>query len=138
VLCGAGYLAPPAPDGRFWIGSTYDRDEDRDDVRPADDARIRGLFTDWPGLAATLGEVRSDERFAAVRVTTPDRLPMVGWLPDPADAVPTLVSLAHGSRGSVTAPFGAALLVAMACGEPPPLALPHLRRLDPCRVRGCA
>jgi glycine/D-amino acid oxidase-like deaminating enzyme len=46
----------------------------------------------------------------------------------------TVASLAHGSRGAVTAPWAAELLVRAACGEPLPLSIDYWQRLVPGRA----
>lgn len=132
VLCTSGYLAPPSSDGITWIGSTFDRDDVGRDLRAPDDARIRDHFAALPELAGALTHSETVARFAAVRNATTDRMPMIGSLPHPSD-VPMIASLAHGSRGAVTAPWAASLLVAAAFAEPLPLSSNYWQRLLPAR-----
>jgi tRNA 5-methylaminomethyl-2-thiouridine biosynthesis bifunctional protein len=132
VLCTSGYLAPPSSDGITWIGSTFDRDDVGRDLRAHDDARIRDHFAALPELAGALTHSETVARFAAVRNATTDRMPMIGSLPHPSD-VPMVASLAHGSRGAVTAPWAASLLAAAAFAEPLPLSSNYWQRLLPAR-----
>ncbi|MGK0205062.1 MAG: tRNA 5-methylaminomethyl-2-thiouridine biosynthesis bifunctional protein [Planctomycetota bacterium] len=132
VLCTSGYLAPPSSDGITWIGSTFDRDDIGRDLRVSDDARIRGHFAALPDLADTLTHSDAVVRFAAVRNATNDRLPMIGTLVHPSE-IPTVASLAHGSRGAVTAPWAASLLAGAAFAEPLPLSSDYWQRLLPAR-----
>lgn len=125
VLCTNGYLCPPDDDGLTWLGSTYDRHDDATDERPQDDARVRDRFDGLPALAYALRGAPTARRFVGVRASTPQRLAQIGYAaPDRA------VSLAHGSRGAVTAPWAAALLAAVAFGEPLPATAAQRDRLQ--------
>ena len=117
VLCTNGYLCPPGEDGLTWLGSTYDRHDDATDERPQDDARVRSRFDGLPALATTLRDAATARRFVGVRASTPQRIAQIGFA-SPRRAV----SLAHGSRGAVTAPWAGELLAAAAFGEPLPTA----------------
>ena len=115
VLCTNGYLCPPSPEGLTWLGSTYDRHDVATDERPWDDQRIRDLFDGIPALAGALRDAPTLRRFVAVRAATPQRIARVGFT-----APGRAVSLGHGSRGAVTAPWAGELLAAAAFGEPLP------------------
>lgn len=128
ALCTAGYLSPPTTDGVTWLGSTFDRNDDGSDQRSSDDLLIRAHFAALPELAEQLRKLPTTRRFAAVRNTTGNRLPMIGC----ADS--NTASLAHGSRGAVTAPWAADLLVRHAFGEPLPLSMDYWQRLSPHRT----
>lgn len=132
VLCTSGYYSPPAANGVAWVGSTFDRDDDSCEQRTADDERILAHFAALPDLAQSLSRATTKQRFAAVRNASADRLPFVGVLPV-AKGNQTIASLAHGSRGAVTAPWAAELLVRAACGEPLPLSIDYWQRLLPSR-----
>ncbi len=141
VVCGTGYVAPLGDD-RFVTGSTYDTTDLDLAPRSADDrdnlARP-GVPRGAVVLAAETG----------LRTTTPDRVPRVGPLPDPAHPAPLRapasrplpprflpgiwVTVGHGSRGSVTAPLAAELLAAWAYGEATPLDHDLAVRLLPAR-----
>ncbi len=129
VLCTTGYLAPPDAEGLSWLGSTYDRLDESTEPRPDDDARVLEHFGARGALAEALDGARVERRFVGVRWTTSDRIPALGSLSGDRD-VPTMVSLAHGSRGAVTAPWTAEVLTTRAFGEPAPAAPDHLRRLS--------
>ena len=125
VICTNGYLCPPGGDGLTWLGSTYDRHDDRADERPQDDHRVRDRFDALPALAAALRAAPTARRFAAVRASTPQRIALVGF------AAPDLaVTLGHGSRGAVTGPWACELLAAAAFGEPLPATPKHWARLQ--------
>jgi len=132
VICTSGYLAPPSDDGITWIGSTFDRDDCSRDLRVRDDARIRDHFAALPGITAALTGNETVTRFAAIRNATSNRLPMIGSVPHPSNT-PVVASLAHGSRGAVTAPWAASLLTAAAFAEPLPLSTNYWQRLSPVR-----
>jgi len=68
--------------------------------------------------------------WSGVRTKSPDHLPIVGWVEGSA------VSVAHGSKGSVTAPIAAALVVAQWLGLPWPVPRSVARALEPARVAG--
>ncbi|MCA8943631.1 MAG: FAD-dependent oxidoreductase, partial [Planctomycetes bacterium] len=157
VLSGAGYATPADAEGLGWIGSTYDRGDASAAVRDGDDERILSHFAAFAELRVALTDSNVERRFAGVRATTPDRLPYVGALPslqrftarfgaairshaETASPSPnawepaTLVSLAHGSRGAVTAPFAGELLAARAFGEPLPIRPDSRLRIEPARA----
>ena len=132
VLCTSGYLTPPSHDGLTWIGSTFDRDDAECDLRASDDHRIHAHFAALPDIATSIAHSDTVQRFAGVRNATEDRLPMIGSL-DHATDTTTVASLAHGSRGAVTAPWAARLLADAAFGEPLPLSTSYWQRLLPGR-----
>lgn len=156
VLSAGGYLIPSRDRRSAWIGATYDRGDEDGRVHESDDERVLREFAALDGCDfVAAAEVRG--RFAAVRMTTPDRLPYVGAVPEPdafRDAFGaairsrahraastrsawrerTVATLAHGSRGSVTGPFAGEILAARAFGEPVPLAPHALARLHPARA----
>lgn len=125
VVCTTGYLCPPSADGLTWLGSTYDRHDDRIDERPDDDARVFGKFDALPSVAAALRGAATERRFVGVRATTAQRVARIG-LPEPGQGV----SLAHGSRGAVTGPWAGELLAAAAFGEAIPTTPAHWSRLQ--------
>ena len=130
VLCTNGYLCPPGADGITWLGSTYDRGDEGTDERSADDARVRERFDALPALAASLRAAPTARRFVGVRASTPQRIARIGVAADGR-----MVTLAHGSRGAVTAPWAGELLAAAAFGEPLPATPAQWSRLQE-RARG--
>ncbi|MBD9424660.1 bifunctional tRNA (5-methylaminomethyl-2-thiouridine)(34)-methyltransferase MnmD/FAD-dependent 5-carboxymethylaminomethyl-2-thiouridine(34) oxidoreductase MnmC [Pseudomonas sp. PDM15] len=147
VLCAEGYVAPPRA-GEHTLGASFDFHAE--DLAPtaAEHAGnldlLREISTD---LAARLGAEHLDPAQlagrAAFRCTSPDYLPIVGPLADPAafaeayavlgkDArqVPDApcpwldglyVNSGHGSRGLISAPLCGELLAAWLSDEPLPL-----------------
>lgn len=142
VLCREAYLTPSSS-GVTCAGATYDLDDDPQLRAASHDEnveRLRALVSD-PGAALgapLLGRV-------GFRCVAPDRLPLVGRLPDFAAAgaterlrdVPRYPGL-HGllgyaSRGLIWAPLAAELLAAQLEGEPLPLEMALVDALDPAR-----
>ena len=157
VLCGESYVAP-ARNGRHCLGATFDVGDAATDLRAADDvANLDALRALAPALSDAIGTSAGDDTprarpaddnrtrssRAAVRVVTPDYLPIAGAALDadrfrerfaalardattrfdePAPWLPGLfVSTGHGSRGLVTAPIAGELIAALVTGEPLPL-----------------
>jgi tRNA 5-methylaminomethyl-2-thiouridine biosynthesis bifunctional protein len=142
VLCREAYLTP-APDGLACAGATYELDADsalRQSSQHENIERLRALLSDphVAGAAPLAGRV-------GFRCVAPDRLPLVGRLPDfgAAGATerlrevprhPGLFSLlGYASRGLIWAPLAAELLAAQLEGEPLPLEASLVDALDPAR-----
>lgn len=155
VVSGKHYIIPDA--SSVIIGASFDRDDDDNSIREKDNAFNRtGLENIVPG--ACVCDVAM-EAFAGVRATTPDRLPLVGPIPDSSGCAEVYSDLRHGrelshypalpviegafvlgglgSRGIVTAPLAAELLADFITGGKQinpwtPLINParfHIRRL---------
>jgi tRNA 5-methylaminomethyl-2-thiouridine biosynthesis bifunctional protein len=141
VVCREAYMTPPVH-GIVSVGATYDSDSDAS-LRLASQqenlARAReilpGALQGEPPLAGRVG----------FRCMAPDRLPLVGALPDYGASlrmerlrdVPRHTGL-HGllgyaSRGLIWAPLAAELLAAQLEGEPLPLESDLAAALDPAR-----
>ena len=147
VVCAEGYVAPPRGD-EHTLGASFDFHSD--DLAPTV-AEHQGNLTLLDEIStdlaqrlgrATLHPEQLQGR-AAFRCTSPDYLPIVGPIADPAafaqayaalskDArqVPEVpcpwleglyVNSGHGSRGLITAPLSGELIAAWASGEPLPL-----------------
>jgi tRNA 5-methylaminomethyl-2-thiouridine biosynthesis bifunctional protein len=142
VLCREAYITPPSQ-GVCSFGASYDADADpalRASSQQANLANIRDLLRDADiGVGAPLrGRV-------GFRCVAPDRLPLVGRLPDVDAAggrerlreVPRHAGLyallGYASRGLIWAPLAAELLAAQLEGEPLPLAASLVDALDPAR-----
>ncbi|MGX4642776.1 FAD-dependent 5-carboxymethylaminomethyl-2-thiouridine(34) oxidoreductase MnmC [Massilia sp. SYSU DXS3249] len=142
VLCREAYLTPAAG-GIACAGATYDLDADPL-LRPASQRenidRLRALVSD--PAAATDAPLDGRVGFRSV---APDRLPLVGALPD-FDAAgsterlrdvprhPGLYGLlGYASRGLIWAPLCAELLAARLENEPLPLEANLIDALDPAR-----
>lgn len=146
ALCREGYLTP-AVDGIHCLGATYARDGDPE-CRLADHAEnLERLEQMLPGAGADLAAARLAGR-VGFRAAAPDRLPLVGALPDPAAQLTRAARLAelprlpglHGllgyaSRGLVWAALAAETLASQLDGEPMPLEADLLDSLDPGRFR---
>jgi tRNA 5-methylaminomethyl-2-thiouridine biosynthesis bifunctional protein len=142
VLCREAYLTP-APGGIACAGATYDLDGDPQ-LRAASQQenidRLRNLVSDPQAAegAPLAGRV-------GFRCVAPDRLPLVGRLPDFAAAGSTerlrdvprhpglYALLGYASRGLIWAPLAAELLAAQLEGEPLPLEVALVDALDPAR-----
>jgi tRNA 5-methylaminomethyl-2-thiouridine biosynthesis bifunctional protein len=120
------YVAPTQTGLMF--GATHDRDDATADWRAGDDARnLAALAARRPRLAARLAGVPLHGR-AAVRATTPDRLPLAG------PVAPGLFVLGgFGARGFTLAPLLAEHVAAEALGAPSPLPEPLATIVDPGR-----
>ncbi|NIF29539.1 bifunctional tRNA (5-methylaminomethyl-2-thiouridine)(34)-methyltransferase MnmD/FAD-dependent 5-carboxymethylaminomethyl-2-thiouridine(34) oxidoreductase MnmC [Pantoea sp. Tr-811] len=147
VVCAEGYVAPPR-DGEHTLGASFDFHSD--DLAPTvaeHQGNLALLDEISPDLAQRLGAAALDagqlQGRAAFRCTSPDYLPIVGPLAEPAAfaeafavlgkdarqvpevACPWLdglyVNSGHGSRGLITAPLSGELIAAWVCGEPLPL-----------------
>ncbi|MBX9961827.1 MAG: bifunctional tRNA (5-methylaminomethyl-2-thiouridine)(34)-methyltransferase MnmD/FAD-dependent 5-carboxymethylaminomethyl-2-thiouridine(34) oxidoreductase MnmC [Burkholderiales bacterium] len=159
VLCGEGYIAP-ARDGVHCLGATFGIRDAGVDLR-ADDHRenLATLRSLSPVLADAFPEAADDPGRcagrAALRCMSPDYLPIVGPVTD-ASAFSTryarlskdattrfegsapwleglFVSVAHGSRGLLTAPIAGELIAAQALGEPLPVPESVADALSPSR-----
>ena len=142
VLCREAYLTP-ASHGICSAGATYDLDPDPA-LSPASHRenleRLRGLLSDPHAAEGAPLQGR-----VGFRCIAPDRLPLVGRVPD-FDAAgsterlrdvprhPGLYALlGYASRGLIWAGLGAELLAAQIEGEPLPLEMALVDALDPAR-----
>lgn len=147
VLCAKGYVAPPR-EGLHTLGASFNfaetdprpsEAEHRDNLEMLEQISV-DLFQRLQASEQSLEELKGR---VAYRCTSPDYLPIVGPLADPAafadayavlakDArqVPDLpcpwldglyVNTAHGSRGLITAPLSGELLAAWIDDEPLPV-----------------
>ena len=142
VVCREAYVTP-AVDGWHSVGASYD---DHDDPALRGDSQRDNL--------AKLGSLMGNERIGldaplagrvGFRCVAPDRLPLVGALPDaPAGAgaerlrqlarLPGLYGLlGYASRGLTWAPLAAELLASQLHGDPLPLEADLATALDPAR-----
>ena len=133
-----GYLTPrisiPGFGQGHILGASFD-DWPRDRLDEAKALRDRDfdhimarLRTALPDLAAQWSAPPSAGR-VALRATTPDRLPLVGRLDDAGRYMLT----GQGSRGFLTAPLAAEMVVSQILGAPPPLGTDLEAALDPWR-----
>ena len=151
-----GAYAAPAPEGGLVIGATHEKweaDESPPASLAATRANVAALAAFAPELAAGLDPAAARPR-AGLRCQTPDRLPVAGPLPDhgffggayddlrfgrqraypPGEMLPgTYILSGLGSRGLVTAPLAAAMIVAEMTGEPAPVDREVAEALHPAR-----
>jgi len=120
------YVAPTRTGLMF--GATHDRDDAATQHRAGDDVRnLAALAARLPQLAARLAGVSLHGR-AAVRATTPDRLPLAGPI-----APDVFVLGGFGARGFALAPLLAEHVAAEALGAPSPLPGLLAASVDPAR-----
>jgi len=147
VVLRGGALLPPV-DGLCVLGASYDFDDE--DPTPRVDAHVGNLERlerIAPGAAAGIDPATLAGR-VGFRAVTPDRLPVVGALPQPhldakARAALQLGGLqrqpglfgafGYGSRGLLWASLAAELLASQVEGEPLPLEGALVDALDPGR-----
>lgn len=131
VVCAEGYCAP-ALEGRHVAGATTGFDDDTVDLRAADhEANLAQLAAHMPALRESLGavDVAQLPGRAGVRCSVPGATPLVG------EVGPGLYcSLAHGTRGLLTAGISGEALAATMCGQLPPLPQTVLAALAPRRL----
>ncbi len=149
VICTDGYISPEI-DGHHCLGATFSPDDTSLEVRAEDhQANMTMLKKMSPELQQSLMAENLQDR-AALRVATPDYLPLVGAIMD-ADALiqnppkhynqlPALpyleglyINTGHGSKGMTQAPVCAELLASAICGDPLPLSSKVVSALDPNR-----
>ncbi len=129
VATAFGAYAIPTRTGVLF-GATHDRGDTLTDVRPADHQRnLTAVAVGRPHLAAALQSLPLAGR-AALRATTPDRLPIAG------EVAPGLFVLTGlGSRGFTTAPLLAEHVAALIAGVPSPLPAPLAALVAPREVQ---
>ena len=141
VVCRESYMTPPH-EGVVCVGATYDAQDDDTSLRPASQQ------DNIEKTAAILGVPPFDAPLAGrtgFRCMAPDRMPLVGALPDPGvprrceqlrdvPRWPGLFGLlGYASRGLTWAPLAAELLACQLEGEPLPLESQLAAAIDPGR-----
>jgi tRNA 5-methylaminomethyl-2-thiouridine biosynthesis bifunctional protein len=126
VLCAEGYCAP-AVEGRHVAGATTGFDDDAVDIREADHAdNLAKIAVHMPALHQALGGALPLAGRAGVRCSVPGATPLAGKV-----APGLYCSLAHGTRGLLTAGLAAEVIAAKMCGQLPPLPQELLTALAP-------
>jgi tRNA 5-methylaminomethyl-2-thiouridine biosynthesis bifunctional protein len=118
VVCGDGYCAP-AVGGMHVIGATHAFNDESLELRTADhEENLAKLEACVSVLRTALGEVDVGNLGgrASVRCSAPGAMPLVGEV-----RRGLYCSLAHGTRGLLTAGMAGELIAAQACGSLPPL-----------------
>ena len=122
-----GYAVPMGQGVLF--GATHDRGDT--DTAPREDDSARNLATleaRLPELAKRIAAAGPVQNRAAVRATTPDRLPVAGALDDGLYVLGGL-----GSRGFCVAPLLGEHIAALVLGQPSPLPRDLAARVSPRR-----
>lgn len=139
MVCRGGYVSPSI-DGLRAAGATFSVDDDNTELRDADHAEnLDKLATMLPGFAAEVVGGR-----VGFRPASPDRLPIVGAVPDAAqahggtlDTVPRHRDLyavsGFGARGLVWSALVAEMLASQLNHEPLPLERELVEAMDPAR-----
>jgi tRNA 5-methylaminomethyl-2-thiouridine biosynthesis bifunctional protein len=128
VVCGDGYCAP-ALDGLHVTGATHAFNDESLEVRATDHLdNLAKLAAHAPALHEALGEIDIEQLGgrASVRCSAPGSMPLVGEV-----QAGLYCSLAHGTRGLLTAGLSGEIVAALACGQLPPLPAPILSVLAP-------
>lgn len=153
VVCFDGYIIP-AIDGQYVLGATYEHNASS---LATDESKQRELLDRLERRAPELkaAELHWSAGRAAYRSMTPDRMPIVGALPNVdefmqhyldvnrgqlGDIYPDAgkhsglwVSLGHGSRGISSCLLSAEIIAARIANEPLPIETDLLRAVDPVR-----
>lgn len=149
-IAGSGYLLP-ALNGQVVFGATAQPGDTDSSVRPADHAANVAQLERLTGVRIALDVDRTTGR-TAWRWVTPDRLPVIGAVPDAQGMmassslksrldqprfIPRLPGLfvfsGLGSRGITWSALGAQTLAALISGAPVPLEASLLDAVDPAR-----
>jgi len=145
VICRSGYITPPEA-GAVLVGASFDSGDDTMEIRLADHTgNLQRLDELLPGAAEGIAAGDLQGR-VGVRCAAPDRLPLIGALPDAAadagrapalEQLPRLAGLhaliGLSARGMVWAPLAAELLASQMEGDPLPLERELVRAVDPAR-----
>ncbi|MDP2811527.1 MAG: bifunctional tRNA (5-methylaminomethyl-2-thiouridine)(34)-methyltransferase MnmD/FAD-dependent 5-carboxymethylaminomethyl-2-thiouridine(34) oxidoreductase MnmC, partial [Rhodocyclaceae bacterium] len=145
VVCRAGYITPPAA-GTVCVGASFDSGDTDVRIRSTDHVgNLQRLDELLPGAAQGVDAATLDGR-VGLRTAAPDRLPLIGTLPDTdastanaatLDSLPRLAGLhallGLSARGMVWAPLAAELLASQLEGEPLPIERELARAVDPAR-----
>jgi tRNA 5-methylaminomethyl-2-thiouridine biosynthesis bifunctional protein len=134
VVCGEASITP-AQGGLHTLGATFVHDFTGLDLSATEHRRnLADLAAMAPALATALEIDGVDpERLtgrAAVRCTSPDRLPLAGEV---RHREHLCMSSAHGSRGLISAPLCGEVIAAILDDEPAPVASRLLAALSPAR-----
>ncbi|AKU22736.1 FAD-dependent 5-carboxymethylaminomethyl-2-thiouridine(34) oxidoreductase MnmC [Massilia sp. NR 4-1] len=146
VVCREAYMTP-AVDGIVCVGATYDGDEERAlrDTSQRENLQRAAQILGAERLAPYHLEQVPLQGRVGFRCMAPDRLPLVGQLPDYGAEyrmerlrdVPRHAGLygllGYASRGLIWAPLAAELLACQLEDEPLPLEAPLVEALDPAR-----
>jgi tRNA 5-methylaminomethyl-2-thiouridine biosynthesis bifunctional protein len=128
VVCADGYSSP-AECGYHIVGATHSFDDVDTSVRSVDHAvNLARLGEHMPALREALGDIDLDQLGgrASIRCSAPGAMPLVGRV-EPG----LYCSLAHGTRGLLTAGLSGELIASLACATLPPLPMTVVVELSP-------
>ena len=128
-LAWGGYAIPTGEGLLF--GATHDRDDEGVEVRPDDSRRNLATLAGCLPQRAEQAEAAPLRSRAAVRATTPDRLPVAGPVDEGLHVLGGL-----GSRGFCLAPLLAEHVAARVLGRASPLPVAMAQRFAPSRLSG--
>ncbi len=131
VVCAEGYCAPAVSDVHI-AGATTHFDDESTELRAADHAEnLSQLARHVPSLHQALGtiDIAQLKGRAGVRCSAPGSMPLVGEVERGL-----YCSLAHGTRGLLSAGISAEVIAASMCGQLPPLPADILTTLSPQRL----
>lgn len=135
VVCGDASITPSRA-GLHTLGATFVHDFEDLALRETEHREnLADLAAMAPGLVAALGALAPAglPGRAAVRCTSPDRLPLAGEV-----ANGLCVSTAHGSRGLISPPLCGEVIAAGLDDEPAPLSARLIAAIDPGRFTDSA
>ena len=148
----AGHFGLTTGTERFW-GATFDKFEGCVSVTAsAEQSNLEGLRKLNPVWFEDVKGLKTESR-ASVRATTPDRLPLIGAIPDYEKYVETFLSYSNGTlpradaplikgwyissgfgtRGFTWGPWAASILTAQILGRPYPATESTLQAVSPAR-----
>lgn len=152
IICGNGHIA--RHEGTTWIGASFVPGDIQRDIRDRDREVYEAKVSELTGGRSESFHASPRVDWAGIRNTTADHLPLAGQLAD-NDRLEQIyardkprrgkdiddscrvnglyVSLAHGSRGTVTAPICGEMIAAAISGDACPLPIPVRRAIDPAR-----
>ncbi len=113
VLCGIGGYVTPAINGIHYVGATYDYEDLSCEPNLVGHQYNLKIWQSYLPQATILDPTTLQGR-AAIRCVSKDRLPIITEVPECAGLY---ISVAHGSRGMLSAPLAAQEIAAMVCGQ---------------------
>lgn len=155
VICARGYITPALPDGNHCLGASFVPDDESTELRHSEHEENRVLLQAISTeLTAELPATATWQGRSSLRCQSPDYLPLVGPLADPAQMqkdyaglrdgklldypelspLPGLyINVAHGSHGFSQAALAAEILASELNAEPAPVAQKVRDALHPMR-----